>query len=116
MLQHVMPVWWCISDTQVVHDYEHLGLTNDYLIGTSHPLAVRYNDRAPMENHHLAAAFTALRVPGLNFLDTLPKSEYERMRKVRGRGGGCQAATWLLNTCSCVPVRTLSVVYVCQRR
>ncbi len=33
----------------VGHDLEHLGLTNDFLINTDDPLAIRYNDRAPME-------------------------------------------------------------------
>ncbi|EFJ40245.1 3'5'-cyclic nucleotide phosphodiesterase, partial [Volvox carteri f. nagariensis] len=44
----------------IVHDYGHPGLTNDFLVATSHPLALRYNDRAPLESHHAAAAFTLL--------------------------------------------------------
>lgn len=45
----------------IVHDYEHVGRTNDYLINSGDALALRYNDRAPLENHHLAAAFAVLR-------------------------------------------------------
>ncbi|KXZ54073.1 hypothetical protein GPECTOR_5g18 [Gonium pectorale] len=41
----------------IVHDYGHPGLTGDFLVATSHPLALRYNDRCPLENHHCAAAF-----------------------------------------------------------
>ena len=41
----------------IIHDYDHRGLTNDFLIKTSDPLAIVHNDVSPMENHHLAAAF-----------------------------------------------------------
>lgn len=54
----------------------------DYLVSSSDPLAIRYNDRAPLENHHLAAAFTLLRTPDLSFLAPLRKPDYERLRKV----------------------------------
>ncbi len=36
-----------------IHDFEHKGVNNDFLIKTSDPLALLYNDNSPMENHHL---------------------------------------------------------------
>jgi hypothetical protein len=42
----------------------------------------RYNDKAPLENHHLAAAFYLLRRPEYNFLAALPKAELDRFRKL----------------------------------
>ncbi|KXZ47713.1 hypothetical protein GPECTOR_33g595 [Gonium pectorale] len=66
----------------LVHDYEHGGLTNDYLINSGDLLAVRYNDRAPLENHHLAAAFTLLKKPEYAFLAHLPKADMDRLRKM----------------------------------
>ena len=48
----------------------------------SGPLALRYNDKAPMENHHLAAAFSLLSRPEYNFLAGLPKTDFSRLRKV----------------------------------
>ncbi len=64
-----------------MHDYGHPGLTNDFLIATSDPLAVRYNDRSPLENHHSAAAFSVLRKPELDVLGPLSPSERTSFRK-----------------------------------
>ena len=50
-----------------VHDYEHGGLNNDFLIKTAHPLAVTYNDSSPLENHHLAASSRVLYTPEFCF-------------------------------------------------
>lgn len=66
----------------MVHDFEHGGLTNDFLVNSLDRLAVRYNDRSPLENHHLAAAFNLLQQPDFHFLSALPKGEFERFRKV----------------------------------
>ncbi|KAG2430444.1 hypothetical protein HXX76_009967 [Chlamydomonas incerta] len=44
----------------IIHDFGHPGLTGDFLVATSHPLALRYNDRSPLENHHASAAFTLM--------------------------------------------------------
>ena len=32
--------------------HAHAGLSNDCLVASSHPLAVRYNDLSVSENHH----------------------------------------------------------------
>jgi hypothetical protein len=41
----------------LIHDYEHPGYTNQFVIRTKHPLAIRYSDTLVLEQHHLAAAF-----------------------------------------------------------
>ncbi|GLC65344.1 hypothetical protein PLESTF_000283100 [Pleodorina starrii] len=65
----------------IVHDYGHPGLTNDFLVATSDPLAVRYNDRSPLENHHAAASFGLLQRPELDALAPLSKLERAAFRK-----------------------------------
>eukprot|EP00928_Gymnodinium_smaydae_P032766 TRINITY_DN23648_c0_g1_i1.p1 TRINITY_DN23648_c0_g1~~TRINITY_DN23648_c0_g1_i1.p1 ORF type:complete len:869 (-),score=166.06 TRINITY_DN23648_c0_g1_i1:366-2972(-) len=65
-----------------VHDYEHLGATNDLLVKTSHARALRYNDRHVNEHHHVASAFSLLRMSAYNFLDVLPAATYRRLREL----------------------------------
>ena len=51
----------------IIHDYEHRGVNNDFLIKTSDPLATLYNDTSPMESHHVAAAFALMKDEQLSF-------------------------------------------------
>jgi hypothetical protein len=37
-----------------------VGVNNDFLVKTKDTLAITYNDRSPMENHHAAAAWSLL--------------------------------------------------------
>ena len=41
----------------MIHDYEHPGYSNQFVVRTKHPLAIRYSDCSVLENHHLAAGF-----------------------------------------------------------
>lgn len=44
----------------MIHDYEHPGYSNQFIVRTKHPLAIRYSDHAVLENHHLASAFNII--------------------------------------------------------
>jgi len=63
-----------------VHDYQHRGLSNDFLVRTLDDWALRYNDRQVSENHHLAAAFAVLQRKEFNFLESLPAQDFRRLR------------------------------------
>ncbi|EFJ46379.1 3'5'-cyclic nucleotide phosphodiesterase, partial [Volvox carteri f. nagariensis] len=67
----------------IIHDYGHPGLTGDFLTATSHPLALRYNDRSPLENHHCAAAFELMKgQPSLDITGGMSPGERAAFRKM----------------------------------
>ncbi|GBF93405.1 cAMP-specific 3, 5 -cyclic phosphodiesterase 4C [Raphidocelis subcapitata] len=64
----------------VVHDVDHRGLSNDFLVRTQHHLALTYNDASPNEQHSLSLAFRVLMQPGCNFLQHLPAEDFATFR------------------------------------
>ncbi|XP_067934399.1 dual specificity calcium/calmodulin-dependent 3',5'-cyclic nucleotide phosphodiesterase 1B-like isoform X2 [Watersipora subatra] len=64
----------------LIHDYEHTGTTNNFHIMTSTPLAMLYNDKAVLENHHLSAAFELMRQEDKNILIGLKTEEFREFR------------------------------------
>lgn len=42
-----------------IHDYQHPGVSNAFLVRTKHPIALRYNDMAVLENHHVSYGGTS---------------------------------------------------------
>lgn len=46
--------------SSMVHDTDHPGVTNLYLVATRDRLALRYNDKSVLENHHIAIAFNTM--------------------------------------------------------
>jgi len=65
-----------------VHDYEHRGFNNDFLIKTNDEWAIDSNDKAPNENHHLSSAFRILRHQDCNFLHRMPHAQQMQLRKL----------------------------------
>ena len=85
-----------------VHDVDHPGLTNQYLINTSEPLlllcrwlrlklellsagselALMYNDESVLENHHLAVAFKLLQNPDCDIFVNLSRKQKQTLRKM----------------------------------
>lgn len=61
---HQLASYWAA----IVHDYEHEGLSNDFLVKTQHHLAVTYNDQSPLENHHLAASARVVSQPQYSYM------------------------------------------------
>ncbi|TPX31723.1 hypothetical protein SmJEL517_g04992 [Synchytrium microbalum] len=41
----------------IIHDYNHPGVNNAFLVATANPLALRYNDQCILEHYHSASVF-----------------------------------------------------------
>ncbi|KAM6464853.1 cGMP-inhibited 3',5'-cyclic phosphodiesterase 3B isoform 1-T1 [Liasis olivaceus] len=64
-----------------MHDYDHPGRTNAFLVATNAPQAVLYNDKSVLENHHAASAWNLfLSLPEYNFLSNLDHVQFKRFR------------------------------------
>ena len=65
-----------------IHDVDHPGLTNQYLINSSSELALMYNDESVLENHHLAVAFKLLQNEDCDIFLNLGKKPRQTLRKM----------------------------------
>ena len=65
-----------------IHDYEHPGVNNQFLIRTKHPKAIRYSDVSPLENHHVAAVFKLWSRTEYNIWDYLDNTSWRTIRQM----------------------------------
>jgi len=64
------------------HDVGHLGVSNQFLIDTSHELALKYNDRSPMEMMHCSKLFHITKDPSCDIFRGTENDLYKDIRKV----------------------------------
>merc|ERR1712232_339961 len=64
------------------HDLGHHGFTNPFLVETMHELALRYNDKSPLENMHCANLFGICSNPECNVFNLVDAEVRKRARKV----------------------------------
>jgi len=65
-----------------VHDVDHPGVNNQFLVNSSSEMALMYNDESVLENHHLAVAFQLLQSENCDMLESFSKVERQRFRKM----------------------------------
>ncbi|XP_053327921.1 dual specificity calcium/calmodulin-dependent 3',5'-cyclic nucleotide phosphodiesterase 1A [Spea bombifrons] len=63
-----------------IHDYEHTGTTNNFHIQTRSEVAILYNDRSVLENHHVSAAYRIMQDEEMNILINLSKDDWRDLR------------------------------------
>uniref|UniRef100_A0A5S6QA97 PDEase domain-containing protein n=1 Tax=Trichuris muris TaxID=70415 RepID=A0A5S6QA97_TRIMR len=63
-----------------IHDHDHPGRNNAFLIATRDPKAIIYNDRSVLENHHISSAWKVLMREENFFVENLSTSELNRFR------------------------------------
>ncbi|XP_072034774.1 dual specificity calcium/calmodulin-dependent 3',5'-cyclic nucleotide phosphodiesterase 1A-like isoform X2 [Amphiura filiformis] len=66
----------------IIHDFEHTGTTNLFHVNTKSELAMIYNDRSVLENHHLSRAFRIIQEEDKNILQNLGKEEFNELRNL----------------------------------
>ena len=66
----------------ICHDVDHPGVSNQFLINTSAPLALCYNDESVLENHHTATTFSILADPANNLLKNISLEDRKLARRL----------------------------------
>mmetsp|Transcript_4858 Transcript_4858/g.9391 ORF Transcript_4858/g.9391 Transcript_4858/m.9391 type:complete len:653 (+) Transcript_4858:68-2026(+) len=64
-----------------MHDVNHPGVNNDFLVKTAGELAVTYNDISVLENMHASTGFQLMKKEGANILANIPAPKRTAIRK-----------------------------------
>lgn len=64
----------------IIHDFQHPGVNNEFLVKKAHAKAIRYNDISVLENHHLASAFAVLLDQNSDITIDLTEDQYWVLR------------------------------------
>jgi len=83
-LANLMDHWdaFAVLTAAIIHDFRHPGVNNTFLIKTSDPIALRYNDESVLENFHAAEGFALMAHPSnkYNLLARMPLEQRNASR------------------------------------
>nr|XP_028577469.1 calcium/calmodulin-dependent 3',5'-cyclic nucleotide phosphodiesterase 1A-like [Podarcis muralis] len=65
-----------------IHDYEHTGTTNHFHVRTRSEMALLYNDKSVLENHHVSAVYQLMQNEDMNILVNLTNEEWRELRRL----------------------------------
>ena len=73
---------WVLLISGFVHDTDHPGYNNQYMVSTRDKIALRYNDKSVLENHHISVAFsTMLKSSETRIFENFTNEEFKIMRE-----------------------------------
>jgi len=64
-----------------IHDHEHPGVNNVFLVDTLDEIAVRYNDQSVLENHHVASSFKLMKHKEFDIFQDMEQEDFKTLRK-----------------------------------
>eukprot|EP01080_Neovahlkampfia_damariscottae_P012744 gene12744-6936_t len=73
---------FCLLISALLHDTDHPGLNNNYLINSRDDLSLIYNDQSVLEMHHCRESFKILSDEKYNILSNLTNEENHEFRKI----------------------------------
>jgi len=68
--------------SSLAHDVQHPGRTNPFLVETRDFLALRYNDKSPLENMHCATLFEIVSDAENNIFNIFDKADFKKVRSI----------------------------------
>jgi cAMP-specific phosphodiesterase 4 len=66
----------------LAHDVGHIGKNNAFLVKAKHELALRHNDKSPLENMHCVVLYEVLSYQETNIFRNLDESQWREARKI----------------------------------
>jgi hypothetical protein len=81
-----MSAWFNFQDAMsiliaaIAHDVGHPGTNNAFHVKTGTSLAIRYNDKSPLENMHASRTFETMLQSGNNFLEQMNAEDFANVR------------------------------------
>lgn len=73
---------YSIMVAALAHDVGHPGLNNAFLVKSKHELALRHNDKSPLENMHCAVLYDILSKQSCNVFVGLTENDWRESRKI----------------------------------
>lgn len=81
-----LEIFACLMSA-LIHDFDHSGTTNTFHVNSATELALLYNDRAVLENHHVSAFFKLIcdntgDKGSVNIFNNMQKTDYREFRNL----------------------------------